>query len=101
MQGQNPTSSGVGEPEWVALEGKPRQGSCGPEGASSLERDGQAGPRPTAVPPGRPATQKLAHSASACPWGPCFCEEPQREAEVRSCSRRGPGPSSPSCKSSL
>ena len=76
MQGQNPASSGVGEPEWVALEGKPRQGSCGPEGASSLERDGQAGPRPTAAPLGHPATQKLAHSASACPWGPCFCKEP-------------------------
>lgn len=72
VQGQNPARSGVGEPGWVALEGEPRLGSWGPEGASCLEREGQAGPKLTAGPLDDPATQKLARSASACPWGPCF-----------------------------
>ena len=98
VQSQNPARSGVGESEWVALEGEPRQGSWGPKGASCLEREGQAGPKLTAGPPGDPATQKLTHSASACPWGPGLCTEPQWEAEVRSRPRGGPGPSSLSRK---
>lgn len=101
------TQPGLG---WVSLggwhsKGEPRQGSWGPERASSLEGRGQAGPRPHNSRPRPPSDPEACPQRLKLPRDPCSLRG-LSEAGVRShtpAGELGPAPLSASrpCRKSL